>query len=101
MTKARKSPIILKPTIDENLALQFAAMVSPTKSGSEPDKLPPASTKQPSANKLSSRGVGKNTRQISLALEKELYDKIASDAAIKNRTLEEHLIRHLTKRYGK
>ena len=100
MAKVRKSPIILKPTIDEKLVLQFASAVSPKKSGSAAENLPATSLKQPPARKLSSSGVGKNVRQISLTLKKDLYDKIAGDAALKNRTVEEHLIRHLTKRYG-
>jgi len=101
MTKVRKSPIILKPTIDEKMALQFASAVSPPASGSVVDNLPAASSEQPSAKRVSSGDVGKNVRQISLTLKKDLYDKIARDAARKNRTLEEHLIKHLTKRYGK
>ena len=101
MTKARKIPIILKPTIDEKLAHQFASAVSPTKSRPSAENPPAASPKQPSSKKLFSNGAGKNVRQISLTLKKDLYDRIAGEAALKNRTLEEHLIRHLTKRYGK
>jgi hypothetical protein len=81
MSKVRKSPIILKPKIDEKMALQFA-------SGVPADNLPATSA------------IGKNARQISLTLKKDLYDKIAREAALKDRTLEEHLIKHLTKRYA-
>ena len=83
------------------MALQFASAVSPPASGSTADNLLATSPKQPSAKELSSSDVGKNVRQISLTLKGDLYDKIARDAARKNRTLEEHLIKHLTKRYGK
>jgi hypothetical protein len=101
MTKVRKSPIILKPTIDEKMALQFASAVPPPASVSAAHNLPATAPKQPSAKELSSSDVGKNVRQISLTLKGNLYDKIARDAARKNRTIEEHLIKHLTKRYKK
>jgi hypothetical protein len=101
MTKVRKSPTILKPIIDEKMALQFAASVSPPASRSGIDAPPAASARQRSANDASSGPAGKNSRQILLTLKKDLYDRIAKDAARKDRTVEEHLIRHLTKRYGK
>jgi hypothetical protein len=101
MTKVRKSPIILKPTIDEKMALQFASAVSAPRSRSAADNPPPTAPRQASGQKLSSRDVGKNARQISLTLKRDLYDEIAKDAALKSRTVEEHLVRHLTKRYGK
>jgi hypothetical protein len=97
MTKVRKSPIILKPTIDEKMALQFASAASPAAS----DSLPAASPKRSTAKKVSTSDAGKNMRQISLTLKRDLYDKIAKAAARKNRTLEEHLIKHLIKRYGR
>ena len=40
-------------------------------------------------------------RQISLTVSKDLYDRIAKEAANKNRTIEEHLQKHLHKRYQK
>jgi len=40
-------------------------------------------------------------RQISLVISKSLYDRIAKEAARKNRTVEEHLKKHLTKRFQK
>jgi hypothetical protein len=96
MTKMKKNPTILKPTIDEKLALQFATAVSPPKPGPAMDVAAKPPRRSP-AKKLSSS----NDRQISLTIKKDLYDRIASDAALKNRTVEEHLIKHLTKRYGK
>jgi hypothetical protein len=101
MTKVRKSPIILKPTINEKMALQFASAVSPPASGSAADDPAVTSPKHAAAGKPPSTDVAKNVRQISLTVKRGLYDKIARDAALKNRTIEEHLIRHLTKRYGK
>jgi hypothetical protein len=101
MTKVRKSPIILKPTIDEKMALQFASAASPAASGAASDNLTAASPRRPTAKRASTSDVGKNVRQISLTLKRDLYDKIAKAAARKNRTLEEHLIKHLIKRYGK
>jgi hypothetical protein len=99
MTKARKSPTILKPTIDEKMALQFASAVSPSPSDSVKDGAS-ATLPHPGAAKKPSPGrVAKNMRQISLTLTKHLYAKISKEAAHKNRTVEEHLIKHLTKRY--
>ena len=40
-------------------------------------------------------------RQISITLKKDLYERIAKDAARKDRTVEEHLKKHLIKHYGK
>jgi hypothetical protein len=40
-------------------------------------------------------------RQVSLALKRDLYERIAKEAARKDRTVEEHLQKHLAKRYGK
>jgi hypothetical protein len=40
-------------------------------------------------------------RQISITLKKDLYERIAKEAARKDRTVEDHLRRHLTKHYGK
>jgi hypothetical protein len=101
MSKVRKSPTILKPTIDEKTALQFASVGSPPQSLFTTDKVSAPSPKQSSAKKPSTSEVGKNVRQILLKLKKDLYERIAKDAARKDRTPEEHLIRHLTKRYDK
>jgi hypothetical protein len=92
MSKVRKSPVILKPKIDERMALQFASAVPA-------DDLSATSKGKPSAKKSSSGSVGKKVRQVTLTLKKDLYDKIAEEASLKDRTLEEHLIRHLSKRY--
>jgi hypothetical protein len=101
MSKVRKSPTILKPMIDEKTALQFASAGSSPQSGSATDSPAAASPKQLSTKKPSAGGAGKNVRQIALTLKKDLYDRIVKDAARKNRTPEEHLIKHLTKRYDK
>jgi hypothetical protein len=101
MSKVRKSPTILKPTIDEKTALQFASAGAPPQSVSTADTVSARSPKHTSAKKPNTSDVGKNVRQISLTLKKDLYERIVKDAARKNRTLEEHLIRHLTKRYDK
>jgi hypothetical protein len=101
MSKVRKSPTILKPTIDEKMVLQFASAGSPRQSVSTTAHVSAPSPGQPSAKKGAASDVGKNLRQISITLKKDLYERIVKDAARKNRTLEEHLIRHLTKRYDK
>jgi len=101
MTKVRKSPTILKPMIDEKLALQFAASVSPPPPRSGTGAFPVTSVRRLPAKESSSGHIGKDEKQVLLTLKMDLYDKIAKDAARKDRTLEEHLIRHLTKRYGK
>ena len=101
MSKVRKSPTILKPTIDEKMALQFASAGSPLQSLPTTDTVPAPALKQRLAKKPATGDVEKNVRQISLTLKKGLYERIVKDAARKNRTLEEHLIRHLTKRYDK
>ena len=51
--------------------------------------------------KDSPAGIPKDMRQISLTIKKDLYDRIAKEAARKDRTVEEHLKKHLTKRYDK
>ena len=99
MTRVRKSPTILKPMIDENMALQFATAASPSLSAANRTEPKPAG--QPSPKSRPSGATGKNVRQISLTIKRDLYDRIAKDAARKDRTVEEHLIKHLNKRYGK
>ena len=101
MTKRRKSPTILKPVIDEETALRFALAGSGQASEPSTDSVPISASKQPAANKGSHHDVEKDMRQISLTISKDLYDRIAKEAAHKNRTVEEHLKKHLTKRYEK
>jgi hypothetical protein len=101
MTKQRKSPTILKPVIDEEIALRFAAAGSRPALGPSTDGLPKSASKLPAAKKGSSDEIEKDMRQISIAISKGLYDRIAKEAARKNRTVEEHLKKHLTKRYDK
>jgi hypothetical protein len=94
MTRMRKSPTILKPMIDDTVALQFASAGSPSPAV-------PMKPSSPAPAKKAAPASGKNVRQVSFTLKKELYERIAKEAARKNRTVEEHLVRHLTKRYGK
>jgi hypothetical protein len=101
MKKQRISPTILKPVIDEKMALQFASAASVTAPESSTDKLPAALSKQPVAKRASRDKVEKDMRQISLTISRNLYNRIAKEAARKNRTVEEHLKKHLTKRYEK
>jgi hypothetical protein len=101
MKKERKSPTILKPVIDEETALQFAM------AGSEQTPEPPTATlpktllSRAATQKSSHDKVEKGMREISLKIGKDLYDRIAKDAARKNRTIEEQLKKHLTKHYEK
>ena len=62
-----------------------------------PGKLP----KPPTIANSPHAGIEKGMRQISLTVSKDLYDRIAKEAANKNRTIEEHLQKHLHKRYQK
>jgi hypothetical protein len=101
MKKERKSSTILKPEIDEEAALRFASAVSKLTSGHSTDMFPGVKAGSKKVKKNSSNDSEKGMRQISLTIKKGLYDKIAKEAARKNRTVEEHLIRHLTKRYDK
>jgi hypothetical protein len=99
MKRERKSATILKPEIDEEAALRFAAAVAPPTSSNTSSRSPKPG-KKPSTKALSVEKP-KEMCQISLTVKKSLYDKIAKDAARKNRTVEEHLRKHLTKRYAK
>ena len=101
MTKERKSPTILKPEIDEETALRFASADSGSAMESPREKLPKAVERKPKLQKDLPEEVEKGMRQISLTIKKSLYEKIAKDAARKNRTVEEHLRKHLAKRYNK
>ena len=101
MKKERKSATILKPEIDEQAALQFASAGSepiPAPSKEKPNK---AASKDRMPPKGSSVDIPKDMRQITLTIRKGIYDRIAKEAARKNRTVEEHLKKHLTKRYDK
>jgi len=100
MKKERKSATILKPIFDEEAVLQFAS-AGPGQVQPSTDRLPKAAPKPPATKKSSHAGLEMDTRQISLTISKDLYDRIAKEAAHKNRTVEEHLKKHLNKRYEK
>lgn len=95
MKKQRKTATILKPVIDEEAALRFAS------AGSGPTTEPSTEKSPKSASKPASQKVPDDMRLISFAIKKDLYEAIAEEAAGKNRTIEEHLRKHLTKRYAK
>ena len=101
MKKERKSATILKPEIDEQAALRFASAGSEPVPAPSKEKLKKAASKERIPLKDSPAGIPKDMRQISLTIKKDLYDRIAKEAARKNRTVEEHLKKHLTKRYDK
>ncbi|MGD0101065.1 MAG: hypothetical protein ABSC60_12020 [Acidobacteriota bacterium] len=101
MKKQRKSATILKPVIDEEAVLLFASEGSGPASELSTDRAPKAESIQPEIKKSSHNRVEKDMRQISLVISKSLYDRIAKEAARKNRTVEEHLKKHLTKRFQK
>ncbi len=101
MKKERKSPTILKPVIDEETAMRFA-VAGFDQSPKDPADAPPKTvSRQAAAQRSSNDSFEKGMRQISLKITKDLYDRIAKDAARKNRTVEEHLMKHLAKRYEK
>ena len=101
MKKQRKTPAIIKPVIDENVALQFASAESVPAPKSSADTSAAVASKRPAAKKIPANAVEKDMRRNSFAISKTLYNKIAKEAARKNRTVEEHLKKHLTKRYEK
>ena len=101
MGKRRKSPTILKPVIDEEAALRFASAGSAQASEPSTAALPEAVPKHPAAKKSPPDSVEKDMRRILLTISNDLYDKIAKEAARKNRTVEEHIQKRLTKRYEK
>ena len=101
MRRERKIPSILKPTIDEEIALEFASTGSIPASGSAIDKSADAPLKQNAPTKKSDNDVGKDMMRISIIIKKSLYERIAKDAARKARTVDEHLKKHLAKHYGK
>jgi len=99
MGKQRKSATILKPVIDEETALRFASAGSEKILETSNSKLSEAASKKSASPKRSRGGIEMDSRQILLTIDKNLYAKIAKEAARKNRTVEEHLEKHLTKRY--
>jgi hypothetical protein len=101
MSKERKSPTILKPMIDEETALRFASAGFAPAYGPAMNKSLDAPLKKNASKKRSHDDIGKDMRQISITLHQDLYERIAKDAARKDRTVEDHLRRHLTKHYGK
>ena len=102
MKKERKSATILKPVFDEEAVLQFASKDPGQTPEPSTDDSPKSTTSKPHATKKGSQPrLETDTRQISLTMSKELYDRISKEAARKHRTIEEHLVRHLNKRYEK
>jgi|WetSurMetagenome_2_1015567.scaffolds.fasta_scaffold491484_2 hypothetical protein len=101
MRKERKVPSIVKPLIDEETALAFASTSPASASKGAADKSGGAISKRSAAGNKSDDAIGKNMVRISIAVKKSLYDRIAKEAARKNRTVDEHLKRHLAKHYGK
>lgn len=101
MRKERKSPSILKPMIDEETALEFASTESAPESGPVISKSADSPPTQTVSKDLSYDDIGKDMRRISIIIKKSLYERIAKDAARKDRTVDEHLKRHLAKHYGK
>ena len=101
MSKGRTSPTILKPMIDEETAIRFASAGSAPASEPAMDKSSETPVKPTPSKKRSYDSIGKDMRQILITLKKDLYERIARDAARKDRTVEEHLKKHLTKHYSK
>ena len=101
MSKERKIPTILKPMIDEETAIRFASAGFAPASECAMDKSPDTPPKQTASKKRTYSDSGKDMRQISITLKRDLYERIAKDAARKDRTVEEHLKKHLTKHYSK
>jgi hypothetical protein len=101
MKKERKSATILKPEIDEQAALRFASAGSEPVPAPSKEKPKKAASKERIPSMGSSADIPKDMRQISLIIRKGIYDRIAKEADRKNRTVEEHLKKHLTKRYDK
>jgi hypothetical protein len=101
MRKERKVPSIVKPLVDEETALAFASTGSPSALEGSMDKPAGALPKRSAAAHQSDDTIAKNMVQISIVIKKSLYERIAKDAARKNRTVDEHLKRHLAKHYAK
>ena len=101
MRKERKVPSIVKPLVDEETALAFASTGSASALDGPIDKRSAALPKRSAAAIQSDSAIRKNMVQISIAIKKSLYERIAKDAARKNRAVDEHLKRHLAKHYAK
>jgi hypothetical protein len=101
MKKVRQVPSILKPLIDEKAAIAFAETGASSASENAMDKrtVPPA--RRPASNRQSHDDAGKNMVRLSIVIKKSLYEIIAKDAARKDRTIDDHLKKHLAKHYGK
>lgn len=101
MRKERKGPQVLKPMIDEETALRFASAEPVPASETATDKSLDAPIRKTVLKQRSHDDIGKDMRQISITLKKDLYERIAKAAARKERTVAEHLQRHLIKHFGK
>jgi hypothetical protein len=101
MSKERKTPTILKPLFDEEAALRFASKEPSATLSPEMAKKAKNIPGKAAATKPIHEAGGKDVKQIIIALKKSLYERIAKDAARKDRTVEEHIQKHLAKRYGK
>jgi hypothetical protein len=98
--KQRTSPTIQKPVIDETIALQFASEAPAAPPEPTVDKPAAAVSKRPAAKRVPGNAVGKDARQISFAISKTLYNKIAKEAARKTERLKSILkstLRSVTK----
>jgi hypothetical protein len=91
----------MKPLIDEEAALAFALNGSAPEAKRTKDGSGPRRSKTSTQPVRPDEGIGKNMVRISLAIKKSLYERIAKDAARKDRTVDEHLRKHLSKHYGK
>lgn len=100
MTRVKRSPTIQKPTIDEEMVLRFASEEAGSASRPAVDRPPGPSPKRPAPKRGARDGPGPGRKAITITIRKEIYDRIAEEALRKNRSVEEHLEKHLTKRYG-
>ena len=91
----------MKPMIDEETALRFASAEPVPESETKTDKSPEVPPRKAALKQQSHGDVGKGMKQVSITLKKGLYERIAKAAARKERTVEEHLERHLMKHFGK
>jgi hypothetical protein len=101
MRKEKTIPSISKPMIDEDKVLEFASIGSSQTPKSRIEQSPDKSSVQATLKGHAEETIGKGLRRISIIIKKSLYERIAKDAARKDRTVEEHLKRHLAKYYGK
>ena len=101
MSKERKVPSIVKPLINEEAALAFASNGSALASEDAIGRSAGALQKRSATGNQPDDTIAKNMVQISITIKKSLYERIAKDAARKNRAVDEHLKRHLAKHYAK